>query len=309
MSFDRYINSINTRITLKYIGIYCPYSATTSILERERYIMRIAIGIEYDGSNYHGWQRQKDHQTIQSVVEKAVSQVANEPVSIVCAGRTDSGVHALEQVAHFDSEAKRDTQAWLMGTNAYLPEDIRIIWAKKLNADFHARTSAIARFYRYTILNRSVASALLKKQVTWHPRPLDVHKMQEAANFLIGSHDFSSFRAQACQSRSPFRTMYFINVQRKGDTINIVVSANAFLHHMVRNIAGVLIDVGNGKNEPEWVAEILAMRNRKDAGVTAPPYGLYLGSIFYPECFGIPKNPVFDQLPDGISRIEHQIIS
>jgi len=266
--------------------------------------MRTAIGIEYDGSNYHGWQRQKNHQSIQSVVEKAVSKVANEPVSIVCAGRTDSGVHALEQVAHFDSCAERDTQAWLMGTNAYLPADIRIIWAKNLNIKFHARTSAIARFYRYVILNRSVASALLKKQVTWHPRPLDVQRMQKAANFLIGSHDFSSFRAQACQSRSPFRTMYFINVQRKDDKIDIVVSANAFLHHMVRNIAGVLIDVGNGKNEPEWVADVLAMRNRKDAGVTAPPYGLYLGSVYYPEHFGIPKHPVFDQLPDSISRFD-----
>ena len=264
--------------------------------------MRIAFGIEYDGSNYYGWQRQKNQRSIQSTIEQAVSRVANQPVAVICSGRTDSGVHALEQVAHFDTSARRDEHAWMMGTNAFLPTDIRIIWARYMDAKFHARSSAIARFYHYIILNRPVASALLRRQVTWHARPLDVERMQSAAHCLIGNHDFSSFRAQACQSRSPFRTMYFINVRRDNDRITIELSANAFLHHMVRNIAGVLIDVGNGKREPQWVADVLALKNRQASGVTAPPYGLYLGSVYYPAYFGIPKHPLFNQLPPDASR-------
>jgi tRNA pseudouridine38-40 synthase len=264
--------------------------------------MRIALGIEYDGSAFAGWQWQPEKRTVQSEVDRAVSQVANAQARVVCAGRTDAGVHALEQVVHFDTEAQRKPYSWMMGVNSALPEDIRVVWAKEVPDDFHARYSAIARYYRYVILNRPARSALRRRQVTWHSPPLDIEPMQAGAAHLIGEHDFSSFRAQGCQSKSPNRYMHFIHVQREGDEVAIELCANAFLHHMVRNIAGVLLDIGSGKHPPAWALEVLQARDRALGGVTAPADGLYLGGVCYPEDFGIARHPVFRHLPEHARR-------
>lgn len=264
--------------------------------------MRIALGIEYDGQAFAGWQWQKGRPTVQAAVEEALSRVAAEPIRITCAGRTDAGVHALEQVVHFDTNARRKPYSWLMGTNTALPEEVRILWVQEISEDFHARYSAIARFYRYVILNRPMKSALLRRQITWHFHLLDEHAMQAAAEHLIGEHDFSSFRAQDCQSKSPMRRMHFIHVHREGDRVIIDLCANAFLHHMVRNIVGVLMEIGSGKQHPDWAGEVLAARDRKCGGVTAPADGLYLGGVFYPAHFGLPRHPIFDHLPADASR-------
>lgn len=266
---------------------------------------RVVLGIEYDGSLFSGWQYQDDLRTVQGEVEKALSKVANEKVTVRCTGRTDSGVHALEQVVHFDTNASRELKSWVMGGNVNLADDVRIIWAKHAIDDFHARYSAIARFYRYIILNRPVKSALLRSQVTWCFESLDEIKMHLAAQALIGSHDFSSFRAKGCQSVSPNRIMHFINVYREGENVIIDLSANAFLHHMVRNIAGVLMAIGMGDKPVTWTDELLEVKDRKQAGVTAPPYGLYLGGVYYPEKYGLEKNPVFDLLPVDASRFQY----
>jgi len=263
---------------------------------------RIALGLEYDGSAFAGWQWQRERRTIQACVEEAVGKVAAERVDVVCAGRTDAGVHALEQVVHFDTAARREIRSWLLGINTELPDDVRVLWVREVAAEFHARYSAIARFYRYVILNRAMKSALLRRQVTWHRHPLDAGAMQEAASHLIGEHDFSSFRAQGCQSKSPRRVMHFIRVERKADRVIIELAANAFLHHMVRNIAGVLMEIGSGKREAAWARAVLEARDRKLGGVTAPPDGLYLGGIHYPESFGMTKHPVFDRLPATADR-------
>lgn len=263
---------------------------------------RIVLGIEYDGSRFYGWQWQTKYRSVQAEVEKALSKVANHAVRVFCTGRTDTGVHALEQVIHFDTEASRDLHAWMMGGNRFLPEDVRIIWVKEAVDDFHARYSAVARFYRYIILNRPMKSALLRKQVTWCYDSLDEEKMQAAAQILVGHHDFSSFRAQGCQSLSPERMMYFIEVYRQDEQVIIDLSANAFLHHMVRNIAGVLMAVGSGKKPVEWVEQLLEIKDREQGGITAPSYGLYLAGVFYPEHYGIPKHSVFDRLPKDAKR-------
>ena len=263
---------------------------------------RIVSGIEYDGSGFSGWQWQTHQRSVQQVLEQALSKVANHPVTVICAGRTDTGVHALEQVIHFDVQSERELHAWMLGGNSNLPDDVRITWVKQAAGDFHARYSAIARFYRYVILNRPIKSALLRKQVTWHHTPLDADKMHRAAQHLIGKHDFSTFRAQGCQSKSPCRAMYFIDVYREGDKVIMDISANAFLHHMVRNIAGVLMDIGAGKQSVNWTQELLEVKSRKLGGITAPPDGLYLGAVYYPEHYGIAKHPVFDKLPIDARR-------
>ena len=263
---------------------------------------RYVLGIEYDGAAFAGWQWQRGCRTVQQVLENALSQVANQPVTVICAGRTDAGVHALEQVAHFDTDVERDLHAWLMGANSNLPDDVRVLWVKMAVDDFHARTSAIARFYRYVILNRKMKSALQRKQVTWCYQPLDAEKMHLAAQALVGEHDFSSFRAQGCQSKSPNRRMYFINVYRRDDTVVMDISANAFLHHMVRNIAGVLMDIGMGKQPIVWTGKLLEIKNRDLGGVTAKPDGLYLGSVYYPDKYGIAKHPMFNKLPANAKR-------
>jgi tRNA pseudouridine38-40 synthase len=264
--------------------------------------MRIALVVEYDGTDFAGWQWQLAQRTVQNELEAALSRVANHPVRVVCSGRTDAGVHALAQVVHFDTEASRKTHAFLMGTNAWLPADVRVTKALEVGTDFHARTSAIARHYRYEILNRSMASALGPRQQTLCPKSLDAEAMQAAANCLIGEHDFSSFRAQGCQSKSPIRFLHFIRVRREGERVLIDVGANAFLHHMVRNIVGSLMAVGAGKESPEWLAGVLAARNRRLAGITAPSDGLYFAGVLYPERFGLERAPIFDLLPADARR-------
>ncbi len=265
---------------------------------------RWVIGIEYDGSHFSGWQWQTGKRTVQAELEKALAKVANQPISVICAGRTDAGVHALEQIAHFDTTAKRDSYSWLMGGNTQLPDDIRILWVKQAVDDFHARYSAIARFYRYIIINRKMKSALRPTQMTWCYEPLDVEKMHQAAQYLVGEHDFSSFRAQGCQSKSPSRMMHFIDVYRQGEQVIMDICANAFVHHMVRNIAGVLMAIGAGQKPLDWTAQLLEIKDRDKAGITAKPHGLYLGAVFYPEKYEIVKHPVFAKLPADVKRFD-----
>ena len=250
--------------------------------------MRIALGIEYDGSNYNGWQTQKHGTGIQAVLEQALSKVANHEVAVTCAGRTDAGVHALEQVVHFDSDADRDMRAWVLGSNANLPDDISVLWAEVVEDDFHARFSALSRTYRYIVLNREVRPAILASKVSWDFRPLDTQKMQQAAQPLLGEHDFTSYRTVHCQSKTPMRNVMQLDISRDGDFVYIDIEANAFLHHMVRNIAGVLMSIGAGEQEPSWSQEILDKKDRTEGGVTAPAAGLYFMAVAYPEKYGLP---------------------
>ncbi len=263
---------------------------------------RIVLGIEYDGTNYAGWQWQEGKATVQGELEKALGKIANHPITVLCAGRTDAGVHALEQVVHFDCGVARDMRAWLMGGNSQLPDDIRITWAQPAVGDFHARYSAIARAYRYVILNRPMKSALLRSQATWCYQTLDAEIMHQAAQHLIGEHDFSSFRAQSCQSVSPSRLMHFVDVHRDGQRVIIDLCANAFVHHMVRNIAGVLMEIGMGRRPVEWMLELLALKDRSQAAMTAPPHGLHLAAVYYPERYCIAKNILFNKLAKDARR-------
>ncbi|MBT4838880.1 MAG: tRNA pseudouridine(38-40) synthase TruA [Methylococcales bacterium] len=249
--------------------------------------MRWVLGIEYDGTDFSGWQSQNNRRTVQQAVEQAISQVANEDVSIFCAGRTDSGVHAEEQVIHFDTEVKRNARSWIYGSNTNLPDDINVLWAKTVSADFHARFSAVKRTYRYVILNRQIRSAINRHRETWYFKTLDAEKMHMAAQSLMGEHDFTSFRAVACQANTPIRTIHLLNVSRKGDRIIIDISANAFLHHMVRNIVGVLLAIGNGDKDSQWCQQVLDAKDRTKAGVTARGEGLFLTKVDYPSEFEI----------------------
>ena len=253
--------------------------------------MRIALGIEYDGSAYYGWQRQTKGMTVQGRVEEGLSMVADHPVHVVCAGRTDTGVHATAQVVHFDSAAQRSAANWVRGANANLPHDIRLQWSARVDENFHARFSARRRSYRYIILNRPVASAILRRRVCHEYRPLDHVRMQAAACALVGEHDFSSFRAAGCQAKSPRREIYRLEVTRTGDCVYIDVEANAFLHHMVRCIAGVLLAIGRGEQPVDWAAEVLQARNRTLSGVNASPGGLYLVRVAYDPSFRLPADP------------------
>jgi tRNA pseudouridine38-40 synthase len=249
---------------------------------------RIAVGIEYDGARYAGWQRQTDADSVQARVEQALGAVADHPVEVTCGGRTDAGVHALGQVAHFDTTARRPMRGWALGANTALPADIAVLWAVQVPAGFHARYAATSRSYRYLILNRAVRPALARQRACWIHQALDVAAMHQAAQCLLGEHDFSAFRSAECQSRSPIRRVDRIAVCRDGDLVTLDVTANAFLHHMVRNIAGTLIAVGRGDRSRQSVAEALASRDRRAAGVTAPPGGLYLLRIDYPRTLGLP---------------------
>lgn len=251
--------------------------------------MRVALGVEYDGSGFRGWQAQQPGtRTVQTALEQALSKVANHPVRVVCAGRTDAGVHGLGQVAHFDTSAARSERAWILGGNAHLPLDVSLNWARETPEDFHARFSALARRYRYVILNQPQRSALWRQRAAWHYRPLDAEPMHRAGQALIGEHDFSSFRAAECQARHPIRAIHEITVRRQGDHVLLEVEANAFLHHMVRNIAGVLMAIGAGDRPVEWAQQVLEQRDRTRAGVTAPAEGLYLLAVRYPERYGLP---------------------
>lgn len=250
--------------------------------------MRIAAILEYDGSNFSGWQRQNDARSIQQCVEEALSKVANEPVTVTVAGRTDAGVHALAQVIHFGTHAVRDGHSWVRGAISNLPDDVALLWAGEVDADFHARFFATGRRYHYVILNRPIRPTYLRGHVSWEYRPLDAAAMQQGANHLIGKHDFTSFRAAECQAKSPVRELRGLEVERHGEFVHIRVYANAFLQHMVRNIAGVLMDIGAGEQKPGWAKEVLEARDRTQGGVTAPPDGLYLTAIEYPQHYGIP---------------------
>ena len=256
---------------------------------------RYAIGIEYSGSGYCGWQRQPHCDSIQQQLEEAIGFVADHPVELACAGRTDTGVHAVEQVAHFDSTAERDSRAWIMGSNCRLPRDIRVKWVEPVNDDFHARFSAQARAYRYVILNTPVSSAIYNDRCSWEFRPLDHSAMHESAQILLGEHDFSSFRAVGCQAKTAMRHLQEIEISRHGDLIYLDIKANAFLYHMVRNIAGSLISIGRGEHDGEWLEQVFAARDRNQAEVTAPAAGLYFVRVWYEPKYKLPtiaKKPV-----------------
>lgn len=250
--------------------------------------MRVALGIEYDGTSYNGWQRQKTGLGVQQRLEEALSVVANHPVEVVCAGRTDTGVHATDQVVHFDTDSKRSERGWLLGANTNLPDDINVSWVAPVSDDFHARFSATSRSYRYLILNRLQRSALHRNRAWWVYEPLDAALMHAAAQRLLGEHDFSAFRAAGCQAHTAVRNLTDISVTREGDWIALSVTANAFLQHMVRNITGTVATVGRGEERVEWISEVLESRDRKAGGIAAPARGLTLVGIEYPAAFGIP---------------------
>ncbi len=251
--------------------------------------MRIVLGVEYDGSAFHGWQRQShDPCTIQACLEHALSLVANHSISVVCAGRTDKGVHALHQVVHFDTVAERTSSSWLKGGNRYLPDTVAIRWVKPVISCFHARYKAQVRSYRYLIYNKPTRPGLYKSFVTWHYKPLNVELMRQAALKLLGEQDFTSLRARDCQSKSSHRHIYQISITENAPFVILEISANAFLKHMVRNIVGVLFKVGEGEKSPQWVEEVLAAKNRCSAAVTAPAQGLSLIDVQYPKEYDLP---------------------
>lgn len=253
--------------------------------------MRLAMGVEYDGRDYAGWQFQRHASSVQAVVEKALSRVADHPISVTCAGRTDAGVHALGQVIHFDTTVHRPLRGWLLGTTSWLPRDVAVVWVRSVPDSFSARFSATGRRYRYILLPRVTRPGLLNGRVAWTHRSLDAERMHEAAQPLVGEHDFSAFRAIGCQARHPYREVTEIRVTRNGPYILLDVAANAFLHHMVRNIAGVLMSIGSGERPVYWAREVLEGRDRTLGGVTAPSQGLYLVAVDYPAPFGLPTPP------------------
>jgi tRNA pseudouridine38-40 synthase len=244
--------------------------------------MRIALGLEYDGSRFLGWQTQPGGGTVQDAVEKAISAIAAAPTPVVCAGRTDRGVHALGQVLHFDTDAVRPEGAWVRGVNALLPESIAVRWAEPVDEDFHARFSAHARTYRYVLLNRAERPALAARHAGWFHGALDVGAMRKAAQALVGEHDFSAFRSSECQARTPVRVLHSIEIDPRGERIDFVLRANAFLHHMVRNIVGSLVYVGKGRHSADWLRGVLEARSRARAAPTFAAEGLYLESVEYP---------------------------
>lgn len=254
--------------------------------------MRIALGIEYDGSKYSGWQRQQNVIAVQQRLEEAVASVANHSVDIICAGRTDAGVHATGQVIHFDTDSVRDTKAWTLGVNTNLPYDIAVRWAQEVAPDFDARFTAYARRYRYIIYNHRLRPAINQVGITHLYGDIDEKRMHEAAQALLGEQDFTAFRASFCQSHTPFRKISHCNVTRFGNYIMVDIQANAFLHHMVRNIVGSLVEIGRGNEKIEWIAELLASKDRTLAAATAPANGLYLVRVFYPEAHPIPRTPM-----------------
>jgi tRNA pseudouridine38-40 synthase len=245
--------------------------------------------VEYDGSAYCGWQSQAHGRTVQDALEQALASVAGAPLRTVCAGRTDTGVHAVNQVVHFDTRVERPLGAWVRGVNAHLPADVAVAWAVPVTEDFHARFSARARRYRYLLLNRPVRPALGAGRVGWHHAPLAVAPMQSAAAALIGQHDFSAFRAAECQAKSPIKTLYQLDIHRQGELITFDLHANAFLHHMVRNIVGALIYVGDGRRQPDWVGQLLAGGDRRQAAPTFAAAGLYFIGADYEERWNLPR--------------------
>lgn len=248
---------------------------------------RFALGIEYDGRDFVGWQSQYGQRTVQAATEGAISKVADRPVSVQCAGRTDAGVHALGQVIHWDTDAERSPRSWLLGINSNLPADVSAQWIQEVPESFHARFSAIARLYRYRILNQELRSAMCRNTHAWIHGQLHLESMQEAAQVLLGEHDFSAFRAAECQAKSPVRRIDYLCLTRCGPEVLIDIQANAFLHHMVRNIVGTLIMIGSGKRPYTWMESLLKLRDRRLSGPTAPSQGLVLMDVQYPDHYGL----------------------
>ena len=254
---------------------------------------RIALGVEYDGAAYHGWQRQCSPTlpTVQARLEEALAGIANHPVTLVCAGRTDTGVHGTGQVVHFDCAVDRGEKAWLRGANSLLPRSLRVLWARTVPSDFHARFSAQSRRYHYVIYDNPVEPGIMAAHLTHTRETLDIDAMHAAGQFLLGEQDFSSFRAAGCQSRTPFRNVMGLSVTRHHRFILLDIEANAFLQHMVRNIAGTLMEIGSGRRPPLWAREVLEAKDRSVAAKTASPHGLYLVNVRYPPIFGLPVSP------------------
>lgn len=253
--------------------------------------MRIALGLEYDGSAFCGWQTQPGGCGVQDHLERSLGQFTQGRVETVAAGRTDSGVHAIAQVVHFDTEAIREPHSWVRGTNTNLPPAVRVLWSAEMPDDFHARYSARSRTYRYLIADTPVAPAILRGRIGWHHRPLDVARMDGAVRTLVGEHDFSAFRDAECQAKSPVRTLTHASVERRDGLIVVTLEANAFLHHMVRNIVGALVYVGDGRQGPEWPVELLVQRDRRRSAPTFMADGLYLAAIAYDPAFQLPAFP------------------
>lgn len=254
--------------------------------------MRLALAIAYNGANYCGWQFQKHSISLQEQVEKAISHVANETVTVMCAGRTDTGVHATQQIIHFDTQAERECDQWIMGINANLPSEINVQWVKHVSNEFHARFSATERRYVYVLYINKVRPCFLDKQITWLTYQLDVEKMHDAAQCLLGNNDYSAFRASACQAKTAQRTVKSVSVRKYGEFIILDIKANAFLHHMVRNIVGSLIVIGKGEQPTQWMSELLAGKDRVKAAATAKPHGLYLVGVGYPSEFNLENKAV-----------------
>lgn len=250
--------------------------------------MRYALAINYNGARYCGWQRQNHSLAVQQVVETALTKVADEPIKVICAGRTDTGVHALAQIAHFDTMVVRPDKAWTFGTNTHLDKDVSVHWVGQVSDTFHARFSALTRSYRYSILNRTNRSGYMAEYASWECHPLDLEKMRQASSHLLGKHDFSSFRSASCQAPHAMREIYSLTLGQSGDLVTLDIVGNAFLHNMVRIVVGSLMKVGLGERPPEWIAELLAARDRTQAGVTAPACGLTFLQPTYPSEFGIP---------------------
>jgi len=264
--------------------------------------VRVALGVSYNGGAYEGWQSQLSGLTVQDKLEAALGKFTQSKVSTLCAGRTDSGVHGLMQVVHFDSEAEREPSSWVRGTNAYLPKDIAVQWAQIMPREFHCRASATARRYAYVVLESAVRPSVEAGRVGWVYRSLDVDAMRQAATYLLGEHDFSSFRAAACQALSPIKTMQRIDISSRGEPMQrywrFEFEANAFLHHMIRNLMGCLLMVGDGRQPPEWILDVLAKRDRDAAAPTFSPDGLYFLGPVYPDSWCLPKQTAaFDWLP------------
>jgi len=252
---------------------------------------KVVLVIEYNGSAYKGWQAQKfGVPTVQENLEKALAVITNHPVKVICAGRTDSGVHASAQVVHFETSVKRSERAWTLGVNTYLPSDISVVAASDVAEDFHARFSAVSRRYRYVIYSSALRPAILAQGVTRTYKSLDVESMEKAAKAFLGTHDFTSFRAVGCQAHTPIRTILNFNVQQIGQYIVLDIRANAFLHHMIRNFAGVLMTIGAGEKPVAWSKEVLEAKDRCKGGITAPPDGLYFVDAEYPKKFNVPVN-------------------
>ncbi|HYC36317.1 MAG TPA: tRNA pseudouridine(38-40) synthase TruA [Usitatibacter sp.] len=259
--------------------------------------MRMALGLEYDGSAFCGWQTQPSGCGVQDHLQRSLGQLADEPIEVTAAGRTDTGVHATAQVVHFDTQARRDENAWVRGTNTHLHAGARVLWAREVPADFHARFSALARTYRYLLMDEPVAPATLRGRLGWFHKPLDAEAMAQAAALLEGEHDFSAFRDAQCQAKSPVRTLSEARVARRGNLVIFSFRANAFLHHMIRNVVGSLVYVGAGRHPVAWIAELLEVRDRTRAAPTFMPDGLYLAGVEYDPAYALPafrQHPLVD---------------